>query len=72
MNDWIHCFDALPENRQIVLVADVISDFVSLARFIDEGDEYYFNLMAIDKIEYDSIPEYWMELPKLPIKHSKS
>jgi len=63
---WIHCFDALPENRQIVLVADVISDFVSIARFIDEKDEYHFVLMAIDRIEHDSIPEFWMPLPPLP------
>lgn len=64
--EWISVEDYTPCDQEIVIVSDIISRVVSLAKVIIEDDEYYFHVMYIDNIEIDSIVTHWMPLPEMP------
>jgi Protein of unknown function (DUF551) len=69
MNRWTPIEEELPEEYDIVLVADCHNSFVTLGMLFDFGNEEYgFKLMHIEKVQTDSSITHWMKLPKGPKK----
>ena len=66
MNNWINVEEYLPQAGELVLCADILNNFISLGKLIDNDDEYCFQLMNIENVEIDSVITHWMELPSLP------
>ncbi len=64
--DWIRVEEDLPAHGDIVLICDEFNSFVSLGKYVEDGDEFYFYLMSIDKVEFDSQITHWTTLPELP------
>ncbi len=64
--EWIKVEEDLPIVDSIVLACDELNSFVSLAKYRDHEDEYWFDLMYVDEVEIDSIVTHWMPIPKLP------
>jgi regulator of RNase E activity RraB len=67
MNNWINVEEYLPEAGELVLCADILNNFISLGKLIDNDDEYCFQLMNIENVEIDSVITHWMELPERPV-----
>lgn len=64
MSKWISFDDYIPEDDRRILVCDNLSGFVSFGKYFEE--ENRFELMNIEKIEYDSQLTHWMPLPDVP------
>lgn len=65
MSEWIDAEEYAPEDQEMVLVCDDISNVVSLARFYRYEDEI-FKVMSLDDIEIDFVVTHWMKLPQCP------
>jgi hypothetical protein len=63
--EWVDIREDMPRHAQIVLVCDAINENISLARFIDQDDEFHFELFSLQPIQ-DAEVTHWTELPDLP------
>jgi hypothetical protein len=59
---WYECDSILPDDNEIVLMADEVSGFVTLGRYHNDGDE--FEVMGLDPIEQDAVFTHWGALPE--------
>jgi len=62
---WISLDDKEPNYNEVVLVLDEVSKFRTLARLIND-DEDYFEAMHLEKIEQDFLATHWLPIPKFP------
>jgi hypothetical protein len=63
---WISVDDQLPLPNTKVIVCDVISKGVWIARFQEGKDDFYFVVTFFNTIEEDYFVSHWMPFPELP------
>ncbi len=64
MNEWIT--EYLPSHNEIILVVDSMTGIISLARFREEEEDTFFDIMNLVEIDPDYCVTHWMNIPDPP------